>query len=88
MAWNSLIKITVASSTAFVVVRVGGGGRGGGGGGCGGGEMAAAAGTLWKFYSAPRKNHYISKKKPRGTIHFVLRITASVVQIYYWMLQC
>ena len=82
MAWNSLIKITVASSTAFVVVRVGGGG--------GGGEMAAtAAGTLWKFYSAPRKNHYISKKKPRGTIHFVLRITASVVvQIYYWMLQC
>ena len=63
-----------ASSTAFVVVRVGGGG-----------EMAAtAAGTLWKFYSAPRKNHYISKKKPRGTIHFVLRITASVVvQIYY-----
>ena len=87
MAWNSLIKITVASSTAFVVVRVGGGG--GGGGGCGGGEMAAAAGTLWKFYSAPRKNHYISKKKPRGTIHFVLRITASVVvQIYYWMLQC
>ena len=82
MAWNSLITITVASSTAFVVVRVGGGG--------GGGEMAAtAAGTLWKFYSAPRKNHYISKKKPRGTIHFVLRITASVVvQIYYWMLQC
>ena len=82
MAWSSLIKITVASSTAFVVVR------GGGGDGDGGGEMAAAAGTLWKFYSAPRKNHYISKKKPRGTIHFVLRITASVVQIYYWMLQC
>ena len=80
MAWSSLIKITVASSTAFVVVR--------GGDGDGGGEMAAAAGTLWKFYSAPRKNHYISKKKPRGTIHFVLRITASVVQIYYWMLQC
>ena len=80
MAWISIIKITVASSTAFVVVR---------GGGDGGGEMAAAAGTLWKFYSAPRKNHYISKKKPRGTIHFVLRITASVVvQIYYWMLQC
>ena len=67
MAWISIIKITVASSTAFVVVRGGGG------------EMAAAAGTLWKFYSAPRKNHYISKKKPRGTIHFVLRITASVV---------
>ena len=83
MAWNSLIKITVASSTAFVVVRVGGGSGGGGGG-----EMAAAAGTLWKFYSAPRKNHYILKKKPRGTIHFVLRITASVVQIYFWMLQC
>ena len=84
MAWNSLIKITVASSTAFVVVRDGGGGGGGGGG-----EMVAAAGTLWKFYRAPRKNHYISKKKPRGTIHFVLRITASVVvQIYYWMLQC
>ena len=82
MAWSSLTKITVASSTAFVAVR-------GGGGGDDGGEMAAAAeGTLWKFYSAPRKNHYISKKKPRGTIHFVLRITASVVQIYYWMLQC
>ena len=85
MAWSSLIKITVASSTAFVVVRGGGGDDGSGDSG---GEMAAAAGTLWKFYSAPRKNHYISKKKPRGTIHFVLRITASVVQIYYWMLQC
>ena len=36
----------------------------------------AAAGTLWKFYRAPRKNHYISKKKPRGTIHFVLGVTA------------
>ena len=45
--------------------------------------VMAAAGTLWKFYSVPHKNHYISKKKPRGTIHFVLRITASVVQIYY-----
>ena len=47
----------------------------------------AAAGTLWKFYRAPRKNHYISKKKPRGTIHFVLGVTARDILQYYRMLQ-
>ena len=40
--------------------------------------VMAAAGTLWKFYRAPRKNHYISKKKPRGTIRLTsfLGVTA------------